>query len=154
MITNLLDPFPASWVDLVSRNDGCDGGGYIYGGLYNITTCHDLMALYSVTHQLDFMLTTILPRHPPISHQKGALKLNHPSVPQARQVNWRLISAGIQLLDVPEGVREGGGDSDGASSSSSGSNISMSEGGSSESGVNIVVGLANSADCSWASSSG
>jgi hypothetical protein len=73
---------------------------------------------------------------------------------EARQVNWRLISAGIQLLDVPEGVREGGGDSDGASSSSSGSNISMSEGGSSESGVNIVVGLANSADCSWASSSG
>ena len=29
------------------------------GDCTNITTCHDLMALYSVTHQLDFMLTTI-----------------------------------------------------------------------------------------------
>ena len=60
MILNLLDPFLASRLDLASRNDGLGGEGYIYGGLYNITTCHDLMALYSVTHRLEFMLTTII----------------------------------------------------------------------------------------------
>jgi hypothetical protein len=61
MILNLLDPFLASRLDLVSRNDGYSGEGYTYGRLYNITTCYDLMALYSVTHHLDFMLTTIPP---------------------------------------------------------------------------------------------
>jgi hypothetical protein len=61
MTLNLLDPFLASRLDLDSRNDGYGGENNTYGRLYNITTCHDLMALYSVTHQLDFMLTTILP---------------------------------------------------------------------------------------------
>jgi hypothetical protein len=59
MILNLLDPFLASRLDLDSRNDAYGGEGFTYGRLYNITTCHDLMALYPVTHQLDFMLTTI-----------------------------------------------------------------------------------------------
>jgi hypothetical protein len=43
MILNLLDPFLASRVDLVSINDGCDGEDYTYGDLYNITTCYEMM---------------------------------------------------------------------------------------------------------------
>jgi hypothetical protein len=43
MIQNLLDPFLASRVDLVSRNDVYGGEGYTYRRLYNITTYYDLM---------------------------------------------------------------------------------------------------------------
>jgi hypothetical protein len=40
MTLNLLDPFLASRVDLVSRNDVYGGGGYTYGGLYKY---HDML---------------------------------------------------------------------------------------------------------------
>jgi hypothetical protein len=40
MIPNLLDPFLASRVDLVSRNDRYGGEGYTYGGLYKY---HDML---------------------------------------------------------------------------------------------------------------
>lgn len=98
------------------------------------------------------MLTTIIASSTDTT-SKGALKPTHHSISRARQVNWRLMSAGVQLLDVPEGVGEGGGDSDGATCYSSKSNLSKSEDGSNESGVIIMVGLANSADSALRSSS-
>jgi hypothetical protein len=66
MILNLLDPFLASRVDLVSRNDG-NGGEVIHIGDCTISRhitirwIPILDALTAVTHQLDLMLMTILP---------------------------------------------------------------------------------------------
>jgi len=101
VIPSLLDPFLASRLDLDSRNnDGYGGKGYTYGRLYNITTCHDLMASSGSIHYsptlmrlLRPMLTTILPSFTDIT-SKGTSE-SEPSLETASKI--RELAPNFQL---------------------------------------------------------
>jgi hypothetical protein len=85
MILNLLDPFLASRLDLVSRNDGCDGGGYTYGRLYKY---HDMSRFdgFMFGHS-STGLTTIIPSSTDTTSKGSFVFVTEPSLDTASKTS-------------------------------------------------------------------